>query len=311
MDAEGLKAPFPYMGGKSQAAHLIWRALGDVTNFVEPFAGSAATLLARPTPFSGTETINDENGYVANFWRSVSKDADAVAAHADYPVLENDVHARHKWLWERRDDLAARLEADPEWFDPKIAGWWVWGMSCFVPGAWCVDQPRRCKPECAGHFHGKGVHGTSRSVLEWMRDLMARLRRVRVLCGDYKRALTNVVLSASKIPTGKIGVFLDPPYAHKGRDAHCYGKHDNPDVFAEAVQWSIAHANEDTRIVIAGYDSMPMPDGWKQIAWKSHGGLGRRVGNENNSRERLLLSPACLDPADHAPRQRSLFGGDR
>lgn len=311
MTDDALRAPFPYMGGKSQAAHLIWTALGDVTNFVEPFAGSAATLLARPQPFSGTETINDANGYVANFWRAVSADADAVAQHADHPVLENDIHARHRWLWERRDDLAASLEADPDWFDAKVAGWWVWGMCAFVPGAWCVDQPRRCKPECAGHFHGKGVHGTSRGVKEWMRELQVRLRRVRVLCGDYKRAITSVVLSAAKVPTGKIGVFFDPPYAHAGRDARCYGKHDSPVVFDEVVAWSIEHANDDTRIVIAGYDSRPMPEGWREVAWRAHGGLGRRVGNENNARERLWLSPACLDPAEREPRQQSLFGGDR
>ena len=142
------------MAARGRVARLCWRGLGDGENVGGPCAESAATLLARPTPFSGTETINDENGYVANFWRSVSRDADVVAAHADYPVLENDVHARHKWLWERRDDLAARLEADREWFCSKIAGWWVWGMICFLPGAWCVDQPLRFKPAFAGHFHG-------------------------------------------------------------------------------------------------------------------------------------------------------------
>lgn len=40
-----IKAPFPWFGGKSRAAPLVWQALGDVKNFVEPFAGSLAVLL--------------------------------------------------------------------------------------------------------------------------------------------------------------------------------------------------------------------------------------------------------------------------
>lgn len=53
-----LKAPFPWFGGKSLAASLIWERLGDVPNYVEPFFGSGAVLLARPHE-PGIETIND------------------------------------------------------------------------------------------------------------------------------------------------------------------------------------------------------------------------------------------------------------
>ena len=41
-------APFPYFGGKSRIAHLVWERFGDVPNYVEPFAGSLAVLLGRP-----------------------------------------------------------------------------------------------------------------------------------------------------------------------------------------------------------------------------------------------------------------------
>lgn len=39
-----LKAPFPWFGGKSRAAHLVWERFGAVGNYVEPFAGSLAVL---------------------------------------------------------------------------------------------------------------------------------------------------------------------------------------------------------------------------------------------------------------------------
>lgn len=44
--SEPLKAPFPWFGGKSRVAHIVWEYFHDVDNYVEPFAGSGTTLLA-------------------------------------------------------------------------------------------------------------------------------------------------------------------------------------------------------------------------------------------------------------------------
>ncbi len=32
-----IKSPFPYFGGKSRAASLVWPRFGAVKNYVEPF----------------------------------------------------------------------------------------------------------------------------------------------------------------------------------------------------------------------------------------------------------------------------------
>jgi DNA adenine methylase len=66
-----LRAPFPWFGGKSRAAALIWERLGPVANYVEPFAGSLAVLLGRPHP-PRIETVNDRDAYLANFWRALA-----------------------------------------------------------------------------------------------------------------------------------------------------------------------------------------------------------------------------------------------
>lgn len=81
-DRSQLRAPFPWFGGKSRIASQVWKRFGDVRNYVEPFFGSGATLLLRPQPFSGTETVNDLDGMVANFWRALSKAPDEVAKWA-------------------------------------------------------------------------------------------------------------------------------------------------------------------------------------------------------------------------------------
>jgi hypothetical protein len=139
-DISDLLAPFPWFGGKRRVAPVVWERFGNVSNYVEPFAGSAAMLLARPDShrwWEQIETINDADGFVSNFWRAVRHDPEAVARHADWPVNENDLHARHGWLLTRADSIVARLEGDPDWFDARIAGWWVWGLCLWIGAGWC------------------------------------------------------------------------------------------------------------------------------------------------------------------------------
>jgi hypothetical protein len=108
-----LKAPFPAFGGKSRVADLVWRRLGDVSNFIEPFFFSGAVLLRRPHP-PRVETANDLDCYIANFWRATQHDPEAVA-------------------------FRERMRADPDHYDPKIAGWWCWGACCWIGSGWCAS----------------------------------------------------------------------------------------------------------------------------------------------------------------------------
>jgi len=137
-----MKAPFVWFGGKRRVSSQVWEALGDVGNYVEPFAGSLAVLLGRPHDMADgsrrTETVNDADGMLANFWRAISIDPEAVAHFADYPVNEVDLFARHLWLVnEGRSRLLEGMESDPDWYDAQIAGWWVWGVNAWIGSGWC------------------------------------------------------------------------------------------------------------------------------------------------------------------------------
>ena len=188
MDA--LKAPFPWFGGKSKVAPIVWDYFGNVDNYVEPFAGSLAVLLGRP--FSpNTETVNDLDCYLANFWRALSQDPESLAAAADWPVNEADLHARHQWLV-NQEQFRERMKTDPEFYDARIAGWWVWGISQWIGSGWCShpewtgrtnaarqergiqgkllslgDQGRRInrkRPMVHGGHTGKGIHAENPGV---------------------------------------------------------------------------------------------------------------------------------------------------
>jgi hypothetical protein len=298
-----LKAPFPYFGGKSRVAHIVWDRFGDVPNFVEPFFGSGAVLLGRPHA-PGTETVNDKDAYLVNFWRSIRYDPENTAAWADWPVSEADLLARHKWLVDQPEFLQ-RIRTEPEYYDCRIAGWWVWGLCSWIGSGWCVQRGDGHQPEQLPHLGnaGMGINrklphlgnaGRGVKIMEYFSRLSERLRDVRICCGEWDRVLGDSVT----VKHGTTGVFLDPPYSEGEHDV-TYSAHS--DVAADVRAWAIANGdNPDLRIALCGYDGEhAMPDSWECVAWKARGGYGSQGdgrGRENAGRERIWFSPACLQP---------------
>lgn len=308
-----LKAPFPYFGGKRRAAPLIWEALGDPGGYIEPFAGSAAALLARPA-VSGRriETLNDADGWLVNTWRAIRWAPDEVAHHAAWPISEIDYHARLAWLHERRDDrLVSWLEGDPEVFDAKAAGWWLYVLACAIGDPWGAGPWRVVDGHLVKGDTGRGVqrnlphlawsqgvhrgHDTTgtheEQVRAYMRTLAARLERVRITCGSWERVLTPTPLRTRSGGDPVTGVLLDPPYS-TSRDVYAETE---AGISCRVREWCHTAPN-DLRIVLCGYDNEHddlLDAGWRVIQGKSGSGSGYSKNRANGRRERLWLSPAC------------------
>mgnify|MGYP001589919535 FL=1 len=339
------KAPFPWFGGKRRVAGVIWQTFGDVSLYVEPFAGSLATLLARPPEHKhDIATVNDKDAYIANFWRAMKADPQAVAEAADGPVNETDLLARHRWLVKTGAERLAALETDPEHYDAKVAGWWCWGLAQWIGGGWCVSSIRSKRPHISDT--GRGVHrrlphvsGTGQGVHRrlphvsdtgrgggcadhlaevkaWFIDLADRLRHTRVCCGDWARVCTLGATASFKT----VGIFLDPPYgAGADRDMGCYSNDDKTGQLAGEVRdWALKAAAEDPRyrIALCGYEDEhagKLP-GWRVVAWKSSGSYRNRKSNgktrssANANKERIWLSPSCAPVmVDGGAEQPMLF----
>lgn len=335
-----LKFPGVWFGGKSRIANEVWRRFGAVRGYVEPFAGSLAVLLANPRPDAlRAETVNDANCWLCNAWRALRLSPDATAEAADWPVSELDIHARGDALFYpefhaagarlyaphgNMEGFRAKLRNDPDFHDAKVAGWWLWGLSCWIGDNWSrtAHNARNVDGQAVGVVGaspcvgGKGInrkrpnlgttgHGVNRSpggtcaerremLVAYFQALADRLRNVRVCCGDWTRVMGPAVLGAAE----PVGVFLDPPYADAGRDA-VYGEEESFTVAHDVREWCLAHTASAYRIALCGYDEHDAlaAAGWTPYRWKTQGGYGNNrkdKSNDNGSREVVWFSPACI-----------------
>ena len=260
--------------------------------------------------------VNDADGLLVNTWRAMSHDPDAVAKWADWPAAESDLHARHAWLVGQRDDITRNLEGDPDWFDAKAAGWWLWGIGLWIGSGWCSgDGPWRVADGQLLHAgnDGRGIHrqllhagddgrGIHRQLLhagddgQVIADLFAplaeRLRHALITCGDWTRVVTPSVMFGGR---GDCAVFLDPPYPHDEHSGAVYAK-DHKDVADDVMEWALANGDDPClRIALCGYEGRWEMPGWTEVPWRTKGGYASRGdARANVGRERVWFSPHCL-----------------
>ena len=312
-------------------------------NYVEPFAGSLAVLLARPDDrwLTGAETVNDVDCYLENFWRAVRADPDAVAEEADRPVNETDLLATHIWLVNAGRERIEKLESDPDYYDVKVAARWVVGINSWIGSGWCkgdgpwcvVDGAVRQLPHLGSA--GRGVNrqlphlgdagqGVNRkrphlgnrgndkpgqeedvtALTDYFRALSTRLRRVRVCCGDWRRVLTDGAMAYGDT----VGIFLDPPYLGDVRAADLY-RCDDHTISHEVREWALAQTDPRLRIVLAGYapeHEAKMPPTWRMHAYKANAAYQNSNSTRGNADNRKL-ERLWFSPSCREPEQGGLF----
>jgi DNA adenine methylase len=204
---------------------------------------------------------------------------------------------------------------EPDYYDIKIAGWWVWGACAWIGSGWCYTKKLDLARDAGMGINrqlphvgdaGRGINrklphvgdaGRGEQLLSYFQDLSSRLDRVRVACGEWDRVLGPSVTFRH----GTTAIFLDPPYANEAERASDLYADDDLQVANKAREWAVENSgNPELRICLAGYEGVyDMPSDWECLAWKARGGYSsqRQDGdNENPHRERLWFSPYCLNP---------------
>ena len=290
--------PFVWYGSKRRWADEIRRRIGTVDVWLEGFAGSLACLLARPP--AKQEIVADMDFALVNFWRAVQSDPDAVARWADAPTHHLTLTARLRWLIRWRAEEAPRLAEDPEWSDPRAAGYWAWGQSVSI-GPLMYRTPGSI-PNVIPGGGGKGVAaqrgdlpgpvGKGVRLRAWMLELAERLDRVTVLARPWRSVTSPTMTGWTRNgPRGRVGILLDPPYLTGDRKADLYDGEIESDMAAvESYEWAVANGGWYRICYCAHAGDFPAPPGWTSMTSVFK---GIRRPDRRHRRDMIMFSPAC------------------
>ena len=308
------RSPLIWFGAKKVQAPHVWKLLGALDAYWEPFAGSCAVLLGAPRIHS-KEVINDVDAFIANFWRSVQHDPKMVLRLANRISSDIDNVSGKKELARRYDALLESCRDDFSYFDSEMAGLFLYcNANSMNPSLPKNATNTRLYISPTGSGRGwqmtRKLTNPYKDFGEWMERLATRMQKVSILCRDWRdvkdsRYLT--FLNYNEDGKKTTGIYMDPPYTAESRMgiSTVYG-HEDFDVAGDCRQWAFDHGeNPSLRIVLSGFKTEfeTVPSGWHVYA------APRKAGQENFNRNKakalpsevLVASPNCR------PLQQDLF----
>jgi DNA adenine methylase len=249
----------PYFGGKSRLAGWIVGLMPEHRVYVEPFAGSAAVLLAKPP--SRHEILNDVDGNIVTFFRVLR----------DRP---EDLERACRLTPYARDEFAAADLADPSLDDLERARrWWIRASQSFAKTGttatgWATSILRNSNQA-----------RTAANRIDRFAGVAERLSGVTI---EHRDALD--VIREYSAPDGLI--YADPPYvvdtrsALKKRPAGDYSHE-----FATVEQHqalAAARSSSPSTVLLSGYLSPLYEDlyaGWTCVTRT----VSRHTGNSRSA----------------------------
>lgn len=275
-----MKPPFPYYGGKQMQAERIIDMLPDHDHYIEPYAGSLAVLLAKPR--SAAETVNDLDGDLIHFWRTLRDHPDeletacALTPHArlehadalnaiDQPASDPIERARRTWVL---------LTQGRSGGTDRRTGWRFYSE--------------------AGRSHS--MPRTLKAYVDRFGPAVARLHGVSLEC---QPALD--IIGAYGKHSGAV-LYVDPPYVRSTRKGTGY-RHEMTE--ADHRDLAVALHRAEATVILSGYEC-DLYDRELYPDWYRHtlpGGTGN--GGEWRDRTEVLWSNRPLGA------QLALFAGAR
>lgn len=235
-----MKPPFPYYGAKGRLAPWIVGLMPrEHRVYVEPFAGSAAVLFARPRPATH-EVLNDLDGNVVTFFR-VLRDREPELVRA----LELTPYSREEY---RAADLDASAEIDElerarRFFVRTTQSYNACGAAAGKRSSWSNGMRR-----------GSSQATTVADLVDRLYYAAERLRRVVI----ENRPAAEIVRLYNAPDTV---LYCDPPYLASTRTGLSNNKRTSGDYAhdtnTEADHRELAEALHESRsaVLLSGYPS--------------------------------------------------------
>lgn len=266
-----MRTPLTYYGGKQKLAAQIVELMPRHVAYLEPFAGGAAVLFAKPP--AERETLNDVDGQIMAFWRCLRDRPDELAS-----AVAATPYGRAEWEASRDGDAdddveaARRLLVNVDMSFSRSRGSWS-------PPSMLKDRKGRWQPR------------TWQDLPRRIQVAATRLTNVCLECGDAVAMIPRWDLPGTVI-------YIDPPYigAARTRPEKAYAHDVTPDLWPRLVDalLGIEHA----AVILSGYPNEEVGRlGWRTVDLHALKNVQARVGGKRPKvPETLWLSPAVPEP---------------
>lgn len=183
-----VNSPIRWVGGKSRLRETIISLLPQHTCYVEPFAGAAWVLFAKPA--SDVEVLNDRDDELINFFRVLKSKPDELITSFEWELVA-------KSEFDRLADLDPLQLSDVErahrFYYIIMAGW---GGELNYP---------RFQTSISDGGHGNRLIGALKHLHERLKPVHERLKTVIIENRDWEECI-------DRYDRPKTVLYLDPPY---------------------------------------------------------------------------------------------------
>lgn len=185
-------SPFKWVGGKSRLRKQIINLLPPHTCYVEPFAGAAWVLFAKPP--SPVEVLNDKDQDLINFFRIVKEKPEQLIASFEWELVSRAEFERLAQL----DPLQLTdIERAHRFYYLIMAGW---GGELNYP---------RFQTSITDGGHGNRLFGALQTLRERLMPVYERLRTVIIENLDWQECVNRYDRPGTVM-------YIDPPYPDNG-----------------------------------------------------------------------------------------------
>jgi len=237
-----MRTVIPYYGGKARLAKKIAELMPAHRFYLEPYAGSAAVLLAKDK--AEREVINDLDGRLVNFWRVLRNKPTELAYQLFMtPYSEEEV-------------LLARSQALDS-----------------------LEDARRYFVSCTQTYNGGGTKGSawSLSLTEggWapssFNNAVARLNLVADRLQGVAVAQRDALQLIKQFDKPDAVIYCDPPYVMDSRSGGGAYKHEQDDQHHRDLADLLSRSK--ATVLVSGYRS-PLYEklfkGWEAVEFETH-----------------------------------------
>lgn len=274
-----LRPPIPYFGGKMTIGPAIAALLPAHSHYVEPYCGSLAVLLAKPS--SDHETVNDIDQRLITFWRILRERPDELAR-----VCALTPHSRIEHIEAHMLDAPDDLELSRQVFVRLTQG--------------RSGQLRR-----SGWRNYINPAGSSASMPDYLTGYVGRIAPVAERLQHVSlESMPALDLIAKYGAEPDVLLYVDPPYlgatrtrSWDGYEHEMRGEHDHRDLAAALNTCRAA-------VVISGYPSdlydRELYPGWDRHTFAAGTGQGDRWANRTEviwSNRPIGMQPTLFEEA--------------